>query len=1433
MLKIEPEDLDDAMRNADLSLVPQHLRRGKAESVLMGPKNDQYPVLWARSGTYATVYKLNLGGQRFRAIRCFMTDVGTGMRDRYRCLTQLLKSKASPFTVTFEYHENGIQIPRLRTRLPILEMEWVEGRTLTEEVGELCGARKTGELRALSQKWQSLILQMNQVGMAHGDLAGENVMVRNDKLVLIDYDGIFFDNPALTKDPPREVGQERYQHPEAKNRAYDKWMDDFSALVIYVALRAYAEKPDLFGPYGRVKDGQLLFTKADFASPSESPAFRDLEKIQDSEVRKLVDFLCAACGQPISKVPHFAALVDPFVPLRELLRSSPPDWGRIHEAATNCRKASPQKPFPPDLSKAADEAKARVEALDELERLLTAKGGYSAYEVTRFYSSKGSLLENWKQADAAVVKAQEAEKQVGKLEELQKATPHDRGPNGLVQVWTRHQKALKGCTERDRWERDAGLWSRRNDACARFLSIVQQKPRRSDIAVADAWSALVAVGGHPDALPHKDDACECVKRRDCLAGVRGIRDSQDEASDREWAKRWDDKLLAACPDAANERKQWEEATRRLRIINAIQDAVAQVDRGLAEEEQIVHAAQGIPARYKYVLESRVRTAHARADARREFKLAWAASPRSDLRLADVWESWNQAGGRISATQQQRQDAEEAVRRAKILRPIRDLVGKPISPEIDRCLVDQWDAQLLPVSDDAQRLAPRIAEAGQRLAQLVKLTEAIAAVDKGATGAATVKDAGEKLPRDYLEKSSAIFQRYKTAEKQAACTRRLEQALSAKSPSDYVVADAYDELQKSDRELHAKPDPAVTAAFRQEAEKARLRRDRLERIKAVHKTYDERSDRAILDAWDDTLLADRGDAQQYLNRILQAKERIPKLDTLRERIRQADRGTAGETTIVVAEAQLDDQYLRASLTSGERERILRAHSRDKCTRALQKALDDPMPPSPSDYQITSEFGSLTSVGWDATANPLRGQAELACERVKRLDAIKEVWQVNDEASDRRILQYWDEALLFGRRDAQRYIPRVRSAQDRIPKLGRLRDAIQRVEQKNAGEAAIVTAAAGLDESYLRTLSQKEQERIACARHRAPFTEELEAAIARDCDRDTARCWQELQAAGGDPAADHRRRRAEIAIRRAEGLQCMEKTFREGHPADVEDVRIIQLWDDYQLHESRDALSSLQDGILYCERVAQARRRRARYQQFEDALSQSDDFLIAEIGSDPLLQGYPPVIEEKTQARIEQAKRDSRSARELLELLNGQPNSQQFIECFQERIVKRYPQEFRPFLPRIRDLIQRHLFSRYPLSIDQQHPRAEPLNSAGEMFRVHWHWRIDKISSCIVTAVWDRVIESLPNGFEKGSGYTDMEVTPQNFERNECSAPLQLPVGSGTRVHISVWPLVVLAASEEPVVGPPLRLEPIVFVPEESPRSSVPGRLRNFVGRLFDM
>jgi WD40 repeat protein len=255
-----------------------------------------------RSGNFADVYQFKSADGKSWALKCFTRKV-SGLRDRYARIDEHLAKAKLPFTIRFQFFEEGIQVKG--EWFPLLKMEWVEGIPLNEFVAQ--NLTKPQYLQALLLMWAKLTTRLREDNIAHADLQHGNVLLvpgatpQKLGLKLIDYDGMWV--PALAERHSGEVGHPNYQHPiRIKKNLYNADVDRFPHLVIASGLRAaLVGGPAIWKRFD--SEDNLLFREADLRNPANSPLLKALWELNDSVLRTLVGQLALSASQPLRQTP--------------------------------------------------------------------------------------------------------------------------------------------------------------------------------------------------------------------------------------------------------------------------------------------------------------------------------------------------------------------------------------------------------------------------------------------------------------------------------------------------------------------------------------------------------------------------------------------------------------------------------------------------------------------------------------------------------------------------------------------------------------------------------------------------------------------------------------------------------------------------------------------------------------------------------------------------------------------------------------------------------------------------------------------------------------------------------------------------------------------------------------------------------------------------
>ena len=239
------------------------------------------------SGNAAVVFKAGVGGEE-AALRFYIREDASS-RERYTALGRHFADRGIDDCVARAmWVDDAISVNG--ATWPMVQMTWVDGRTLDAYVAHLAGTANVGALACLARTWRTFIARLQAAEFAHGDLQHGNVLIdAASTLRLVDFDGswiaAFRGGP-----PPHETGHPNYQR---TGREWGRWMDTFPGLVIYTALLALSRRPDC---WASLHDGEnILFSAGDFDPPFRTPTWQFLAGIRDAEVDLAAERLKRAC----------------------------------------------------------------------------------------------------------------------------------------------------------------------------------------------------------------------------------------------------------------------------------------------------------------------------------------------------------------------------------------------------------------------------------------------------------------------------------------------------------------------------------------------------------------------------------------------------------------------------------------------------------------------------------------------------------------------------------------------------------------------------------------------------------------------------------------------------------------------------------------------------------------------------------------------------------------------------------------------------------------------------------------------------------------------------------------------------------------------------------------------------------------------------------
>lgn len=280
-----------ALQHPENCFYLDHLKSGQIETDLWG-----FPRV--RSGGFALTYRVTANQNNY-AVRCFHKNIHDRYQ-RYTAITATLYRLPHAAFIPVKYAGKGVRVGK--NWFPITIMPWVDGDTLEGHIYKNLGHGR--HLDDLAGKFVKLIDWLEKSQIAHGDLSHQNILVKQNELVLVDYDGMYV--PSLAGKTSSENGHANFQHPGRSIHHYNSHLDRFSAIVIYMALKALAIHPDLWKKYEQSGDG-LLFRKKDFIQPYESGLLQELETL--NSLRKYVYIFRKICLSSFDNIPSLSEFI--------------------------------------------------------------------------------------------------------------------------------------------------------------------------------------------------------------------------------------------------------------------------------------------------------------------------------------------------------------------------------------------------------------------------------------------------------------------------------------------------------------------------------------------------------------------------------------------------------------------------------------------------------------------------------------------------------------------------------------------------------------------------------------------------------------------------------------------------------------------------------------------------------------------------------------------------------------------------------------------------------------------------------------------------------------------------------------------------------------------------------------------------------------------
>ncbi len=687
----------------------------------------------ARSGNFATVFKGFYPDGRALAVRVFNRQ-GDDRRERYASVCRYLEDLPVSSLVRFDYDERGIRSASDGKLYPLLTMEWVPGVTLFEWARDRCREGYGQALAIGAEVWLALVRELSTNNVIHGDLQHANVMVSSEgHFKLVDYDCMSV--PELQGRPNVELGMEPYQHP---GRQMDTPMlpglDNFSALVIYVALRALGAAPHLWINYvDNIGYDKLLFRKEDFADSSQSHLYYELMHSPDEQVRDLTHYLFELLKYDLKDIPPIDEVLLWCNSLDQLLTAH--DWDT---AVALVQRMSQQEPIPDHLRHLVDEAQARVKAREALEAALASGDEYLVQQ--RYVPD---LLDDYPAAAPIVEQARQAPK-VRQLLEVLKASLQFQRWDLFRRTWIENEDLLDKRASAKPFKPEI-----KKLLAADTLQKMVTDPNSEDPPILEIWDQVQAEGGHPVAAPLTQVVEGRRARQQAITQFREIVDNAPEtptlADDRKIYDSWRKDLFDNWDRVSSLRQQYRKAANRLRGLQEAHQAIKAERVTLEGERAIADAANNLPPDYYRKLNDRAPLAQARVGAcDRIRKAAGDGSP--DSVVLQAWKTLEESDACSLLPAKDRAIVQAVLKRAEAVEALKQISANWAPHQIERKLLEVWDEKALEncPAVDPWRAQYREARARQDLIQQIEQ-----AIEKGDETAVVQLTADPRLARHPL------------------------------------------------------------------------------------------------------------------------------------------------------------------------------------------------------------------------------------------------------------------------------------------------------------------------------------------------------------------------------------------------------------------------------------------------------------------------------------------------------------------------------------------------------------------------------------------------------------------------------------------------------------------------------------------------------------
>lgn len=676
-------DFARMLQNPQLGFRSPELKQCRVELNQLGqPK--------ARSGNFATVYRGYRPDNGEFAIRVFNRRQDQRI-EHYRTISEYLEGRSVSSIVPFEYDERGIRSAGDGKMYPLLIMQWVPGITLFEWVRDRSREHYKEALLIAADVWLHLVRELAEHQIVHGDLQHGNVMVSPEgHFKLVDYDCMCV--PSLIGRRNLEIGMVPYQHPGRHgDTVMFPGMDNFSALVIYVALRALAAVPQLWKTYiDEPEHDKILFRASDFENPQASPLYRDLMGSPDEQVRDLTHYLFELYRYDLHDVPPVDEVLLWCESIDNLVGQQ--EWDKVVQLV---QRMGPGEQVSPDMQPYVQEAQQRVACRQAMEEAL-ARGDET--RAQQLFAT--GLLNNYPAAGHLLNQARNAAAVAPVLKILESAYQM-KAHETLKNTWLANQHLLAGRASTKRYQAEA----QKLIAIDRVRNLLAS-PNFDAHDLRETWDYLEKLGGHALAEPFRTEVEARLSRRESLARLQQLLanapPSPTLAFDKQIAAACKPEHVRGVDKRAAIYAQYMAAASRLKLVRKVHELEK---KGTLESESFIASViQKLPNSYHEGLARRSQQARRRLHAFQELTRA-VEEPADERRIVVAWKKLGELRGRVLASDELKQRVELAAARVSLLKQLDSIPESADDREQERRVLEIWDEATLGGCADAAAWQP--------------------------------------------------------------------------------------------------------------------------------------------------------------------------------------------------------------------------------------------------------------------------------------------------------------------------------------------------------------------------------------------------------------------------------------------------------------------------------------------------------------------------------------------------------------------------------------------------------------------------------------------------------------------------------------------------------------------------------------------------------